>query len=193
MSTDTQSVELVGDEVAVNVARAILFASLMGAFAYVSFQYPLSAAPVTLQVLGVFLAGVMLGPVWGGAAMGLYLVAGAMGLPVWAGGGAGAGALTGATGGYLLSYPLAAVAIGAIVHGGFSLGEFQDASLARLVVAMTVGTLVIYGLGVPFMYFSLDTSLSTAIVQGAVVFLPAEALKAAAAIGVVRSDAITAA
>lgn len=193
MSTDTSSVELVGEEVTVNVARAALFAALMGAFAYVSFPYPLSPAPVTLQVLGVFLAGIMLGAFWGGAAMVLYLVAGAVGLPVFAGGGAGVGALLGPTGGYLLSYPVAAVAIGVVVHGGLDLGDYRDAGVARVVGAMVLGTLIIYGLGIVGLYLSLDMSVSTAVIQGGVVFLPAEALKAAAAVGIVRSDAITAA
>ena len=42
MSTDTASVELVGEETVENVARAALFAALMGAFAYVSFPNPFS-------------------------------------------------------------------------------------------------------------------------------------------------------
>jgi hypothetical protein len=52
-------------------------APLTDAFAYVSFPNPLPVAgvPVTLQVLGVFLAGLFLGPVWGVAAMVLYPVA----------------------------------------------------------------------------------------------------------------------
>jgi biotin transport system substrate-specific component len=57
---------------------------------------------------------------------------------------------------------------------------------------MAVGTLVIYGLGVPFLWWNLDMTLRTAVVTGAVVFVPAEAAKMAAAIGIVRSDAIRA-
>ncbi|MFC6726546.1 biotin transporter BioY, partial [Halobium palmae] len=92
MATSTDSVELVGDEATRNLARAALFAALMGAFAYVSFPNPLSPGiPVTLQVLGVFLAGIFLGPVWGGFAMVLYLLAGTLGLPVFSGGSAGVG------------------------------------------------------------------------------------------------------
>jgi biotin transport system substrate-specific component len=193
MSTETESVELVGDEAAVNLARSVLFAALVGAFAYGSFQYPLSPAPVTLQVLGVFLAGIFLGAAWGGASMVLYLVAGVVGLPVFSGGAAGLAEVLGSTGGYLLSYPLAAFVIGAVVHGGLSLGDVEAVSVPRLVAAMAAGTVVVYGLGVAGFYISLDMGLVTAVVQGAVVFLPAEALKAAAAVGVVRSDAITAA
>ena len=193
MSNSTvDDVDLVGDETALNVARAALFAALMGAFAYVSFPYPLSPAPVTLQVLGVFLAGLFLGPLWGGASMVLYLLAGAVGAPVFAGGGAGLGVLLGPTGGYLLSYAAAAVAVGMIAHGGLQLRPLAEASVGRLIVAMGAATVAIYGIGVPFLWWNLEMTLRTAVITGAVVFVPAEALKMAAAIGIVRSDAIRA-
>jgi len=67
---------------------------------------------VTLQVLGVFLAGIYLGPVWGAASLVLYLAAGAVGAPVFQGGSAGVGQLVGQSAGYLWSYPVAAAAIG---------------------------------------------------------------------------------
>lgn len=193
MSTTTSDVELVGDETALNIARAALFASLMGAFAYVSFPYPLSPAPVTLQVLGVFLAGLFLGPIWGGAAMVVYLLAGAVGAPVFSGGAAGVGVLLGPTGGYLLSYPIAAFLVGAIAHGGLDLGALGTASVPRLLAAMAVAVVVIYAAGVSFLYYNLEMTVRTAVVTGALVFVPAELLKMAAAIGIVRSDAIRAA
>lgn len=192
MSTGTESVELVGDETVKNIARAALFAALTGAFAYVSFPYPLSPAPVTLQVLGVFLAGIFLGPVWGGAAMLLYLSAGAVGAPVFAGGEAGLGSLVGPTAGYLWSYPLAAAAVGALVHGR-SVGSPGTVGVPRLLAACIAGVCVIYVVGVAGMMAILGLSLPNAILTGAVVFLPAEALKMAAAVGIVRSDRLRAA
>ena len=191
-NSTTANVDLVGDETAGNIARAALFAALVGAFSYVSFPYPLSPAPVTLQVLGVFLAGLFLGPLWGGASMVLYLLAGAVGAPVFSGGGAGIGVLLGPTGGYLLSYPVAAAAVGAIAHGGFSVRSPAEAPVARMLAGMVAATVVIYGIGVPFLWWNLDTTLRTAVVTGAAVFVPAEAAKMAAAVGIVRSDAIRA-
>ncbi|VTT87268.1 Substrate-specific component BioY of biotin ECF transporter [Halorubrum sp. DM2] len=193
MATNTESVDLVGDEAATNLARAALFAALVGAFAYVSFPFPLSPAPVTLQVLGVFLAGIFLGPLWGGLALVLYLLAGALGAPVFAGGSAGFAALVGDSAGYLWSYPIAAALVGGIVHRGIALRDLNAVRLPTLVGATVVGTLVIYALGVVGLVLSLDLALGEAVIQGAVVFLPAEAAKIAAAVGIVRSDAITAA
>ncbi|WP_137284125.1 biotin transporter BioY [Halorussus salinisoli] len=192
MSTDTASVELVGEETVENVARAALLAALTGAFAYVSFPNPFSPAPVSLQVLGVFLAGILLGPVWGGVSMALYLVAGAVGAPIFAGGSAGVGALLGPTGGYLWSYPVAAFAIGAVVHGGLRLRNPVPRGIPRLVGAMVVGTVVIYAFGVVGFSLVLNMTLKKAFLTAAVAFVPAEAFKMAAAIGVVRSDQIAA-
>jgi len=195
MATTTDSVDLVGDDATVNLARAALFAALVGAFAYVSFPFPLSPIPITLQVLGVFLAGVMLGPVWGGLALVLYLAAGALGAPVFSAGSGGLGVLLGAASlGYLWSYPLAAAVIGAIVHRGAGLRDLDEVGVGTFVLAMAVGTLVIYALGAAGLYVMVpEYTVADAVVQGAVVFLPAEAVKMAAAVGIVRSDAIAAA
>src|SRR4051794_16229850 len=67
-----------------------------------------TSVDITLQTFGVMLAGLVLGPRRGALAVLLYLVVGAAGLPVYAGGATGLVVLVGATGGYLLSFPLAA-------------------------------------------------------------------------------------
>ena len=195
MTTTADSVELVGEETVGNVARAALFAALMGAFAYVSFPNPLApGVPVTLQVLGVFLAGILLGPVWGAAAMVLYLAAGAVGVPVFAGGSAGLSVLLASpTLGYLWSYPIAAAAIGAIVHGGVELADHRAAGVPRLVGAMLVGTVIIYALGMVGFALVQNVGLVEAFVLSALAFVPFEAVKIAAAVGIVRSDAVAAA
>lgn len=192
MSAENQETELVDDEIVRNLARAALFAALLGAFAYVSFPNPLSPAPVTLQVLGVFLAGIFLGPVWGAAACGLYLLAGALGAPVFSGGAAGLGVLIGPTAGYLLSYPLAALVIGVVVHGGLSPTDPTETGLFRLVGAMVLGTVVIYTSGVFGLMVVQSLGPAEAFLAGAAVFVPAELLKIAAAVAIVRSDAIAA-
>jgi biotin transport system substrate-specific component len=193
MATTTDSVDLVGDEVVGNLARTALFAALMGAFAYVSFPNPLAPGiPVTLQVLGVFLAGIFLGPLWGAVAMALYLAAGAVGAPVFSGGSAGIGALLGYTAGYLWSYPIAAFAVGAVVHEGLSLRDPRTASLARLVGGMLLGTVIIYALGTVGFAVVQSVGLVEAFLVSAVAFIPFEAVKIAAAVGIVRSDAVAA-
>ena len=190
--TNTSEVDLVDEQTTVNVARAALFAALTGAFALVSVTVPVTSIPFTLQVLGVFLAGILLGPVWGGAAMVLYLAAGAVGAPVFEGGSAGIGILLGGAPsfGYLWSFPLAAVLIGYLVHGSTEVRRPSSVSPARLVVAMVAGTVVIYAFGaLGFMYVQ-DVGPEAAVLAGVVPFVPAEILKLLAAIGIVRSDVL---
>lgn len=192
MSVETDRVDLVGDEVVGNVARAALFAAMVGAFAYVKFPNPLApGVPFTLQVLGVFLAGLFLGGVWGAASMGLLLVAGAAGAPVFANG-SGLGYFLGPTGGFLLSYPVAAGLVGLLVHGVGPPGEQDDAGVVRLVGAMVLATVVIYAFGMAWFAWVQAVPLGRALVVVVLPFVPAEAVKIAAAVGIARSDAITA-
>jgi Uncharacterized conserved protein len=194
VSTEQESVDAVGDETVANLARAALFAALMGGFAYVSFPNPFAPGiPVTLQVLGVFLAGIMLGPLWGGFSLVVYLLAGAVGVPVFAGGSTGIGALFGPTGGYLLSYPVAAAAVGVVVHRGPHLRDFRAASNTLLVAGMVGGTALVYAGGVLGLMFFGDYGLGGAITAGVGAFLPAEGVKIAAAVGIVRSETVAAA
>ncbi len=100
--------------------RGLVLAPLFAGFtaAIASFKIPLgfTPVPITLQTLGVLLAGGVLGPLWGAVSMILYILIGALGLPVFAGGSSGFGVLLGPTGGYLLSYPIAAAVIGWLTH-----------------------------------------------------------------------------
>ncbi len=192
MSTRT-NVDLVGDETVENVARLAVFAALVGACAYVSFPNPLSPnVPVTLQVLGVFLAGVFLGPAWGAASMVVYLAAGAAGAPVFSGGQAGFGVLLGPTGGYLWSYPVAAAVTGSIVHGGRTLRDPHDVGVGRVVAATVAATAAIYAFGIAQLWLVTPYDLPAAVVAGAAAFVPFETVKIAAAVGVVNSDALAA-
>ncbi|WP_227374966.1 biotin transporter BioY [Haladaptatus halobius] len=193
MSTETGSVELVGEQTVSNITRTALFAAVVGAFAQVSFPNPLAPAiPVTLQVLGVFLAGIFLGPLWGSASLVLYLVAGAVGAPVFAGGSAGLVELVGLTGGYLLSYPVAAFVVGTTVHGGLTLHDPKTAGVPRLVAGMLAGTAVIYTFGTVGFSLVGNYALAEAFTLSALAFVPFEAFKIAAAVGIVRSDRVTA-
>ncbi|MFT4889555.1 MAG: biotin transport system substrate-specific component [Halobacteriales archaeon] len=187
MSFETDDVELVGDDTTLNLAQAAIMAALISAFAVVgSIPIPLSPVPVSMQVLGVFLAGLLLGPWWGTGAIFLYLAAGAVGAPVFANGGAGLGTLFGHTGGYLWAYPIAALLIGLIVHGRNRSDAVSDVSVIRLAAALVLATVVIYAMGVSGLVLVADLSVEKAVIQGALVFVPGEVLKILAAIGIVQ-------
>ncbi|WP_440764151.1 biotin transporter BioY [Natronorubrum sp. DTA7] len=190
METEGNSVELVDGDVVRQFARAAVLAALLGAVAPVAIPLPLSPAPITLQVLFVFLAGLVLGPVWGSVSMLLYLTAGAIGIPVFAGWEAGLGTLFGPTGGYLWSYPVAAALIGAVVHRGTDLRDPAAVPLPIVVVALVMGTIIIYGMGTAYAAWLLELEAWEAITGFALPFIPGELLKMAAAIAIVQSGRI---
>jgi biotin transport system substrate-specific component len=190
METERNNVDLVDGAVVRSFARAALLAALMGAVAPVAIPLPFSPAPVTLQVLFVFLAGLLLGPLWGTVSILLYLTAGAIGIPVFAGWEAGLGTLVGPTAGYLWSYPLAALVIGLFVHRGTDLRDPAAVSVPVLVVSLVTATVLIYAMGVGYMAWLLDLKLWEATLVGAAPFVPGEVLKIAAAIAIVKSGRI---
>ena len=120
---------------------AALFAALTAAVAPLKIPLGFTPVPITLQTLVVLMSGAMLGPYYGALAMILYVVVGILGLPVFAGGGSGIGAVLGPTGGYLISYFIAAYAIGKIVQ------MKKKPAFFDYVVAMVAGTIIIYVLG----------------------------------------------
>lgn len=193
MTTTTQQVDLIEKATVDNLVRAAFFAALIGACAYVAFPNPFSPVPVTLQVLAVFLAGIFLGPRWGTAALLFYIAAGALGAPVFSQGNAGLNHLFfSQTTGFIWSFPIAAFTIGFITHNGIEIQPLDQVTVPRLLLALISGTLIIYTLGVIGMTIILDLSLTSAILLGAVPFLPFEGAKIIAAIGITRNDLIRA-
>jgi len=141
------------------VGRILACCAMVALLAQV--RVPLTPIPMTLQLLGVMLAGFWLPPVSAGAAMLLYLLLGVAGLPVFAFGSLG---LVGPTGGYLVGFLVAAVAISAM--------RGRSRSWARLLFSGALGALVVFGLGVLWQVSVFGWSLSTALGLGVTPFVP---------------------
>jgi biotin transport system substrate-specific component len=94
------------------------FTLLTAALAQIRIQFPFTPVPLTGQTFGVLLSGAVLGSRRGFSSQALYLLAGGMGLPVFAGGASSFAYMVGPTGGYLLSFPVAAAAMGWLVERG---------------------------------------------------------------------------
>ena len=90
------------------LANLVLAAAAVSFAARVSIPVPGSPVPQSLQTLAVVMAGMWLGPIWGPAAMLLYIGAGAAGLPLFADGAAGVAVLQGPTAGYLAGFVIGA-------------------------------------------------------------------------------------
>jgi biotin transporter BioY len=123
----------------------------------------------------VLLAGAALGSRLGMSSQLLYLAAGIAGLPVFAASPVlpqGIGRLLGPTGGYLMSYPLAALVAGALAERGF------DRRFVKSIVAMGAGLAIIFTGGVVWMAWgATPIGLDRALAAGLYPFVMADALK----------------
>jgi len=186
----TDSVDLVADEAVSNIALAAVLAALTAAFAYVSIPLPGLPAPISFQVFGVYFAGLLLGPRWGGFSLALYLLAGIAGAPVFSGGGSGLTYLLGPTGGYIVGFLLAAVLVGVIVHRGLDPRPLGEVSLPVQAGALVAGLVVIYAVGVPWLVSVAGLPPVEALTVGAVIFLPGDAIKIAATLALVKGGVL---
>jgi biotin transport system substrate-specific component len=162
--------------------RWMVFASLMAALTAVGayIHVPIGPVPIVLSTLFVILSGLLLGSRWGLTSMGLYLLVGAIGIPVFAGGKGGFAHFFGPTGGYLLGYVLAAWVTGFISERSYGL-------LILDIFAVLIGSLAIYGLGVPWLKIVTQMSWPKTLMVGMVPFLIGDAVKAAVAVVLARS------
>jgi biotin transport system substrate-specific component len=158
---------------------ATLFAMVAtAAAAQISVPLPFTPVPFTFQPMVVLLAGVVLGPELGLASQVLYLAAGVAGFPVFAASPElpqGMARLLGPTGGYLMSYPLAAFVAGALARRGL------DRRYVTSVIAMAAGLAVVFAGGVSWLALlapgASDRSLQAALVAGFYPFVLADCLK----------------
>jgi biotin transport system substrate-specific component len=157
-------------------AAAVLFVTVLTiAAAQVSVPLPFTPVPFTLQPMVVLLAGAALGARLGMTSQILYLALGLAGLPVFAASPAlpqGFARLLGPTGGYLMSYPLAALVAGYLAQRGF------DRRYLTSVLAMAAGLAIIFACGVAWMAWGAPhLGRATAIRAGLIPFLPADIVK----------------
>ncbi|MDR1444498.1 MAG: biotin transporter BioY [Treponema sp.] len=160
-----------GPGAGLSLTLAALFAALIAAGTFISVPLPFSPVPVVMQNLFSLLAGLVLGPALGAAAVGLYLAAGIIGAPVFAGASGGIARLLGPTGGFLLGYLFSALTAGLIA------GPPQRGFPCRhLIPAIIAGLLVVYVPGLIRLYFALG-SWGKALTAGFIPFILGDAVK----------------
>lgn len=138
------TVGVIQNTTARRVLAVVVFAVLTALGAHVAVPVPGTQVPITMQTLFVTLAGAMLGPYLGAASQVVYLLAGIAGAPVFAMG-SGFAYLLGPTGGYLLSYPLAAALTGVLC--GHDRSTAGARAFARIAVAMLLASALILTMG----------------------------------------------
>jgi len=169
---------------AMSAVRAILLVVAGAVLTAVSAQLVWFApwnplVPYTFQTAAVLLVGTALGWRLGLASMLLYVAMGAAGLGVFANGSSGLaanGALR-ASIGYLGGFILAGGLVGWLAERGWDRSPLSTLGL------MVLGNLVIYAVGVPVLIAVTHLDLFTAVRVGALDFAPWDAIKIAAAAG----------
>ena len=172
------------------IACAIVGSFFIAGLAQVSVHLSFTPVPITGQTLGVLLVGAAYGPALGAATLLLYLLEGAVGLPVFsrnANGSHDTGIAVlqtaSLTGGYLWGFVLASGVVGWLSRRGW------DRSLRSSIGAMLLGEVVLYAVGVPWLYHSLPAvvgkpvTLDTALQFGLYPFIIGDTIKLLLAAG----------
>ena len=134
--------------IGIKIAAVLFVTALTAAAAQISVPLPFTPVPFTLQPMIVLVGGAALGSRLGMTSQALYLLAGMAGLPVFAASPVlpqGVLRLFGPTGGYLMSYPLAAFVTGYLAERAF------DRRYPTSMAAMAAGLGIIFAGGVAWL------------------------------------------
>src|SRR5215211_2927270 len=172
------------------MTRAALMAAVTAVAAQIA--VPIFPIPFTLQVLAVVLSGLLLGARYGALAQAIYLLVGAIGVPVFAEFRGGLGVLLGPTGGYLLSYPIAAAVAGLATNA--TRGAARRRALWTSLLWGCAGLAVIYALGATWLALVTSLPIAAALAQGVAPFVLFDLIKVAIAalVAVAAAPAIAA-
>lgn len=152
-----------------------LFAALLAVFGLIpKVDLPLGV-PITLQTLGVMLAGCLLGPKRGLQALLLFLFAVALGLPLLSGGRGGLGVFFAPSSGYLLGWPLGACITGWAM-AMLPTSSPRRAAISAFIASALGGLLVVHACGVLGLMYLAQLSASQAVL-GTLLFVPGDVLK----------------
>lgn len=153
-----------------DICYAGLFAAVIAVMAQISIPMPLGV-PMTMQTFAITLAAVVLGAKLSALSSLIYLILGAVGIPVLANFSGGFDKFVGPTGGFLISFPLMAFIIG---WGAEHRKDFKGA----YVLALIVGTLVNYVVGVALFCVVTNGSVAAGITACVLPFIPTAIIKA---------------
>ena len=157
------------------IIAAVTATALVAICAHIAVPLGFTPIPVTMQTFAVLLLGLLFSPGAAFACLALYLIEGALGLPVFSPHGPGGIAqLLGPSGGYLLSYPLAAGLASLIYRRG------QRRFVAALAAA-GLASILILAAGATWLGLLGHMPFSVVFTQSIAPFLPGDAVKVLAA------------
>ena len=170
--------------VALRIATVVAASLFVAVCARLSVPLPFTPVPLTLANFAVLAVGLALGSRGGCAALVLYLAEGLAGMPVFSPAGPGGLAqLLGPTGGYLISYPVAAFVAGLVA-------EKLPRRFVCLLAAAVAGNLVVFAGGISWLMVGARASLLQAAAFGVYPFVFAEVAKVTGAAGLARTGIV---
>jgi biotin transport system substrate-specific component len=133
---------------------------------------PFSPVPITAQTLGVMLSGAVLGAKRGGLSLVIFLLLIVIGAPVLPGGRTGISVFMGPSGGFLLSWPIAAFAIGWFVEI-----TKRQVNFGKLMLYTFIGGIVIvYLIGGAYLAVVTNIPLQKSYISS-LIFIPGDLVK----------------
>lgn len=158
-----------------SMAMVALFAALMAVLGLIpKMDLPLGV-PITIQSLGVILAGCLLGARRGMQSMALFLAAVAAGLPLLAGGRGGLGVFLAPAAGYLLGY-VAAAGITGLLMSLLPQSTPLRAAGSALLASILGGIVFLHGCGIAGLVLLAKMPLAQAWMLD-LVFIPGDLIK----------------
>ena len=139
-----------------------------------SINIPVSPVPISLAILGIYLAAYALGAKWGTIACILYILIGLIGIPVLAGFTGGPQKLFGPTGGYMIGY------IAVAFFTGFFIDKFEYRFYMHI-LGMIIGVVICYAVGTAWLAKVAGMSFTVALAAGVLPFIPMDMVKIAVA------------
>ena len=160
-----------------NIVLCGLFAAILCCFAAITIYLPFTSIPITLQVIGVSVAGAVLGKKYGGLSVLIYVLIGLCGLPVFSGMKGGVTALAGPTGGYILGFIAEAFVTGYCIEKFVKNTDNKFIKNIKIFISMIIGLIVLYAIGtIQFMFIS-SISLYKALSLAVIPFVPLDVIK----------------
>lgn len=135
-----------------------------------SVPLPFSPVPISLTMIGIYLAVYAVGMWRGTVAFIVYLLLGLVGLPVFSGFTGGPGKLLGPTGGYLIGFIFTALI------SGFFIDRFWRNYLLSA-VGMILGIAVAYVFGTVWLAYSAGMTFSQALAAGVIPYVGFDLIK----------------
>ncbi|MBQ4638578.1 MAG: biotin transporter BioY [Clostridia bacterium] len=144
--------------------------------ALISFRLKSALVPFSLSLVAVFICGALLDPRDALLSQMLYITLGIAGLPIFARFGRGVGAIAGIGGGFIISYPFAALFI-SLIKNKLKLKKPWNASFC----AMAMSLVIVYLIGGIWMVHMYGFEIGDYLVLSVLPFVFFDLIKAAAA------------